>query len=153
MTIEQKLDWLLDKARKGELDLGKTNNEKGFVNDQYFMQELYGFHPPGTKEAIASDTEWEQLKDKLFEDELLEEDYMGNYVLSLKGKIFEGYVKAKIRSDAESMRVESLENNQKVYANRMTYLTIILAAGGMIAAIYYGIEIVKFVYSYYHAPR
>ena len=74
------------------------------------------------------------------------------YSISFDGKLFieqGGYTQQAIRRNAESIRVETLERFQKATADRMTYLTIILAAGALIAALYYLVEL-YWKYHWFH---
>ena len=91
MTIEEKLDWIFEKIKsEGYIDI---KNEHKFIN------ELYERKYPITdwKKNMEYETEWEQLLSKLFEDELIANESVDftPYVLTLKGKVFEGYVKEK----------------------------------------------------------
>lgn len=72
------------------------------------------------------------------------------YSITFKGAYFiineRGYVRKLMLDDAENIRLVALENNQKAYKNRMICLTIILAVGTTIAAVYYSIEIYKVIH-------
>lgn len=58
-----------------------------------------------------------------------------------------GYDQVRINRDAENTRVGKIESSQRTSRHWMTGLTIILAVGTTIAAVYYAIEILK----YYHS--
>ena len=69
------------------------------------------------------------------------------YSSTFEGAIFlekNAYVGQEERHHAENIRVATLEKNQKTNANRMTYLTIVIAFGTLIAAAYYLIEIIDY---------
>lgn len=77
---------------------------------------------------------------------------INSYFLSFDGKLFiesGGYTQAIINENAENKRVEALEHSQRATSNRMTYLTIILAVGALIAAIYYLTEL-YWKYHWFH---
>lgn len=87
-----------------------------------------------------------KLKQDKFSDYIEKENGRKLWYITFEGIMFlrrGGYSGQQIRRDAENIRVETLERNQRVNANRMIYLTIILAVGTSIAAWYYGIEICK----------
>ena len=71
------------------------------------------------------------------------------YIITYEGKLLcdqNGYSQKVINQNAENIRVAALEKSQKMYANRMIYLTIAIAFSTVVAAVYYSIEIWK----YYH---
>lgn len=77
-----------------------------------------------------------------------------HYLITFEGKIFldypGGYVKQAEEQNAESIRLEKIESDQKASRNQMNVLTAIIAAGTLIAAIYYGVEIYKEFHSFFH---
>lgn len=93
--------------------------------------------------------------DKLVEDGMLSkipEEFIGGmykraeYNITFKGRFhFErgGYQGQTDRENSERTRVETLADNQKDNANRMTYLTAIVVAGVIVQSIYYFLELKK----------
>jgi len=74
------------------------------------------------------------------------------WFLSFEGGLFKesGGYKQKIISDsAENIRLEMIETNQRVNQNVVTFLTIVLAVGALIAAIYYATEL-YWKYHWFH---
>jgi hypothetical protein len=128
MTIEEKLDWILDKLRTGEYYKKE---------EQYIMKELYPVITPiDFKLRLEYDTEWTQLINKLYEDGLIDENTADfkPFVLTLKGKMFRGYVRQK-------------QNENLKYYLRIAHLVILLLA--TVAAGYYGLfEIWKYYFGY-----
>jgi len=58
-----------------------------------------------------------------------------------------GFVGEQNRIDAENTRLDIVESRQRAYEHRMIYLTIILAASGFVAAVYYAVELWKTLHS------
>jgi hypothetical protein len=54
--------------------------------------------------------------------------------------------KQMIRQNAENIRVGNLENRQKRYERNQTWLLAFVAAGTLVAAFYYGLEIWKYLH-------
>jgi hypothetical protein len=63
------------------------------------------------------------------------------YLISIQGSIFKGYVDQKNRQDRESIRMDTFERELMVNRNMTLYLTILIAFGTLVAAIYYYFEI------------
>jgi hypothetical protein len=63
------------------------------------------------------------------------------YPISCKGKLFwegvGGFHKQEINRVAQNTQAETLKQFQKVNANRMTYLTIAISVGTIVAGVYY----------------
>ena len=87
---------------------------------------------------------------RLFEDKLIEEDIdeQGRIRLMANSKgLTYSYVQKKINQIAENTRLEKLEKSQRAHSIALTCLTAILAAGALIASLWYGMELYKFWYS------
>ncbi len=94
-SIEWKLDWLLNKIENGEYDLAKKDDETGREIEGAFLKKLYKYPVPINYIMYDARHEYDQLMDKIvLQDELAEEHdaYFGKYTLTIKGKIFSGYV-------------------------------------------------------------
>ncbi|CAN5508229.1 hypothetical protein BH09BAC6_BH09BAC6_26070 [soil metagenome] len=75
------------------------------------------------------------------------------YSINFNGKLFlkrGGYNLQAINNDAENNRLKNLENDQRASRNQMNFLTAVIAAGTLVAAIYYGIEIYKELHLFAH---
>ena len=91
MSIEEKLDWILDKLRTGEYYKKE---------EQQIIKELYPVVMPiDFKLRLEYETEWVHLINKLSEDGLITDETADfkPFVLTLKGKMFIGYVRSKRR--------------------------------------------------------
>jgi hypothetical protein len=74
-------------------------------------------------------------------------NYYTNLVITAKGDLFwsrKGYAGDQQRQDGESIRLANLERSARVNRNWMLLLTSLVAAGTLVAAAYYGIEVWKF---------
>lgn len=78
------------------------------------------------------------------------------YHVTFKGRIFEGYVANNIASKQSIKRISDLEEENRKFQKRalknshqLNCLTIILAIGTMIAALYYIIEILNHLFLIY----
>ena len=101
-SIEWKLDWLINKTRKGQYKTYKEQNEKRYPKDLFFDQ-LYYYKEPFDEQYNLAIHEFEQLIVKLFQDEILEEHIQwSSYALTIKGKAFIGYRKTKTRETVKS---------------------------------------------------
>jgi hypothetical protein len=72
-----------------------------------------------------------------------------HYEITLSGKSFlhkGGYVGDAERINAENIRLEKIERNQRRNQNWMTLLTAAFAFGTLVSAFYYLIEIWRFFY-------
>jgi len=97
-SIEWKMDWLLKKIENGEYDLAKKDKETGREIEGAFLKKLYKYPVPINHVLYDARHEYDQLMDKIiFEDKLAEEHqaYFGKYTLTIKGKLFKGYVKSR----------------------------------------------------------
>jgi hypothetical protein len=66
------------------------------------------------------------------------------YKITFEGRVFisqAGYKGEVIAKEAENVRLNKIENNQRVNRVLMAFLTGILAVGTVVAAIYYGLQI------------
>jgi len=59
------------------------------------------------------------------------------FELTIEGALFDGYVIEKNINDAESLRLEAIESEATANRNLTTRLTILIAVGTGIAALYY----------------
>jgi hypothetical protein len=97
-SIEWKMDWLLDKIENGEYVLGKKDDETGLETEGAFLKKLYKYPVPTNYKLYDARHEYNQLMDKIVhQDELAElhSAYFGKYTLTIKGRIFRGYVNEK----------------------------------------------------------
>ena len=107
MTIEEKLDWILDKVRQGGF---YPYREKGsHMEIIKVINELYGLNGNTHPDFHKCIHEWEQLEKILFDDDkLVESDLYKYWVLTVKGKMFEGYVRRKKRQSV-SITLQSVQ--------------------------------------------
>lgn len=108
--------------------------------------------------GINDQTIFENILDRLEEDGFIKEESSNKeytlYHITFKGLLFHGYENEKALADQQSkemalQRVRTSEIEEMTYKNgtRMYYLTWILAIGTSIAAIYYLMEIGKYLVS------
>ena len=98
MSIEWKLDWLLKKIGEGKYHIGVKDKETGRETEQAFLKKLYKYPVPTNRVLYDAMHEYHQLVDKIIiEDQLAEEhdSYSKKYTLTIKGKQFRGYVRAR----------------------------------------------------------
>lgn len=73
------------------------------------------------------------------------DDFQKNTIITIEGYYFiteeNGYTQIKINQTSENNRVATLESNQRANANRMTYLTIVLAVSALGTLVYYGVDL------------
>jgi hypothetical protein len=108
---------------------------------------------------IAFDLDFQNRLIEKLDFELRIADYnigSSQFIIIQRGKSiwldYGSYTEFKAARDKENLIIESqnaLNNKMVTHNNQMACLTKILAVGTSIAAVYYLIEIVKFVYSYY----
>jgi hypothetical protein len=87
--------------------------------------------------------ELQQILDYLKEDKRIKEEKDRFYLL-FRGKVLSenrGYTQEQTNRDAGNIRVAALEHFQKVNACRMTCLTVVIAFGTLVAALYYFAEL------------
>lgn len=146
MTSNEKLDAVLtclnetyDRAHK----ITTVHHENGSISNHFSYPAMDSLDYMGLTTMMTfvkgiDSTELELVLDFLVNEpkyvELVKpanQDSPNEYRIRYKGKVFlanGGYTGEFNRRNDENNRVEALERNQKVNANRMTYLTIILAA-------------------------
>ena len=69
--------------------------------------------------------------------------FEGKFLISMEG----GYQGLHLRQHAESIRLAKLEKLDRANRNAQTWLTVLIAFGTLVAAVYYGIEVWKFYHS------
>lgn len=127
-TQLEKLDILLSLFKNEEVAIGPF-----FIRE---MMEGQG--------ATVSDSEIQRFINQLAADKYIMQDHDYNWMIRIEGLLFEGYAQKITNTAAENTRLENIEQAQKTNRNWMTFLTILIAVGTLVAAIYYGIEIWKF---------
>jgi hypothetical protein len=68
------------------------------------------------------------------------------YLITFEGRIYleqGGYTQQRIKENAENIRLNKIENNQRLHRVLITILTVVLAIGTSIAAVYYLHELSK----------
>lgn len=125
MEIEKQLDALLDFHRNykhgliysnksnpyGTVQNGDSNEKRDAIK---ILIDNYGLLEQG--DFI------DELYNQLTEEQYIRIDFNGNYILTVKGLLFEGYEQSKINNDYENDRRSSMEG--KVF-----YLTVLLTFG------------------------
>jgi hypothetical protein len=137
MSIEWKLDWLLKKIGNGEYDLAKKDEDTGREIEGAFLKKLYKYPVPVNHILYDARHEYDQLVDKIvLEDKLAEEHdaYFGKYTLTIKGKLFKGYVK---------------ERRMKWWKNAWTVTTSVFALFATTVVTFSGLSEI----GYLHSPK
>lgn len=138
----------------------KADNVLKFLATSPFAKPLITFddihkHTPFDQQAYVLKQIIEQLeKDEYISQEIREENYNGEnrkmtyYKITLKGEFFSnlgGYNYLTL----EKASLDELKNQNKKISKQMLCLTRIIAFGTLIAAVYYGIEIIKFLHHHF----
>jgi len=103
-------------------------------------------HVEKTTEANINKTLFNEIINKLKEDELITEDIGGpqlTYHVTFKGLIFEGYNLQWSNSQREINELKSLRTSSQSNSEKMTKLTNWVMIGTTIAALYYFLEILN----------
>ncbi|MDP9078654.1 MAG: hypothetical protein M3O71_14580 [Bacteroidota bacterium] len=79
-----------------------------------------------------------------------DEDGRRIYIIKIEGLLFDGYEQQILNRISENTRLENLETGQRVSRNQMNFLTGVIAAGTLVAAIYYSIEVYKEFHLFFH---
>ena len=148
LTPLEKLDavlFVLEKYHQPQ-SIGKPEGEDAITIMQLLHSEGKEIHP----------NELHFILRKLEDDKLI---YNNNdtenhyYSINFNGRIFKeqgSYVQKRNEAVAENIRLEAAERSAK--ANRIAtfWLTLVVAAGTLVAAWYYSIEIWKYYYPFCH---
>jgi len=131
MTIEEKLDWVLDKVGQGGF---YPYREKGsHMEIIKVINELYGLDGNTHPDFHKCLHEWEQLEKILFDDDkLVESDLYKYWVLTVKGKMFEGYVNRKNRFISEDVRKKNMEDQLRTLSFWVAVGTVGLLIWGIV---------------------
>jgi hypothetical protein len=147
MTLDRKTAFeLLDKV------LNELQGERGILNKRQLIEKL------DKKGVKLSDKILMEILHKLEKDEYIRidqqqdmelEDYpMVDYYLStLEGRVFIGYGKENALKEDESEKLDKLESAQTENRTNMENLTIVIAFGTAVAAIYYSLQIWEYFHS------
>lgn len=93
------------------------------------------------KGVEVSDFEIERYINQLRSDNYIMQNSDGLFLIRIEGLLFNGYAdKIAIRA-AENIRLENLESELRENRRWTLYLTILIAVGTLVAAIYYCIEV------------
>ncbi|SDP55414.1 hypothetical protein SAMN05428975_1776 [Mucilaginibacter sp. OK268] len=116
-----------------------------------FREEQVGIAKHFIKEMMlgkgfeVSNVEIERYLDQLIDDGyiMLTADDAGTriYIIKIKGLLFDGYEQQILSRISENTRLETLENSQRANQTLTTWLTVLIAFGTLLAAVYYSIEI------------
>lgn len=140
MDIEEKMDLILKKfslLENGCMYLANYNVQRSVsydIKDRVY-DESFGMNIFDTIELLRILEEDRYMKSFPKEDQMLWE-----YRITMKGKLFignGGYSQQKINDSFEKHRILSLEKNQMSNDLRMFWVTVVLAIGTSIAALYY----------------
>lgn len=148
MTSLEKLDAVLDLIRRHSLgklrfDFSEISNRINEENiDIEFGEIVYILKKLLNDGYIMEDDRFDKTK---FGHDTV-------YRINFEGRLFleqGGYEGVNTRQNVGNIRVANLENHQKRHRMWMTRLTIILAAGTTLAAIYYCVEL-YWKYHWFH---
>jgi hypothetical protein len=85
----------------------------------------------------ASDVEITRYINQLIADKLIMLTPEAQYIIRIEGLLFDGYEQRLIKNASENIRLEKLETAQRDNQILTTRLTILIAFGTLVAAIYY----------------
>lgn len=146
---------MVEHLQKLDFVLNYFKNKKEFsATYNYSLIEMYVKRTPEMNITILM---LKEILEKLVSDGYLTKTEkstgLTSYNISFKGLVFEGYVSSYIASQKEKIRVNMLEEEQRALAysqkeisQKMNNLTLWVAIGTIIAAIYYLLEIWKFFF-------
>jgi hypothetical protein len=140
MTPREQIDYVFFFIKK-HLENSAT------ISTEYIWNLKVSKDPETGINRLMFDDILKQLElDKLIEKEPMEEGVAQSmYHITFNGRLFDGYVEKHKETENQKARIRSLENANRSNANRMTLLTVFIAIGTIVAAIYYILEIIKIV--------
>lgn len=117
--------------------------------DASFSYMIIENHIKRTPELNITITILREILKKLVNDGYISEKITPGiqpiYNVSFEGLVFEGYVHENEANQKEQERLRILENRQLALSRRMNVLTLVVAIGTTVAAVYYLLEIVKYL--------
>ncbi len=173
MTQESEEIQQPDKKEEADFNKLQVSDLDAILKFLYKPNELYPIPFSEVEAFIPKLTKYELsiALDKLTKDKNIEvsypysrnkvtneKEYIKNdprYYISYEGYFFlrhGGYVGQAQRNQSEADKVNALQKSSAEMERRLYYLTVAIAAGAVIASIYYSIEIYQFFYSLFHAP-
>jgi hypothetical protein len=97
------------------------------------------------KGYTVSDVEITRYITQLVEDKYIMPTTNGKkalkYIIRIEGYLFDGYEQKVLNGISESARLETIANELRANRLWILYLTILIAVGTLVAAIYYTVEI------------
>jgi hypothetical protein len=141
-------NWANGANTDGDLYSGFMNQIEESIEAQLFLRFLNKlvedkFVKKESRQISAEPSYLQFMAPTVQKDYFVIKDY---YSITFDGQVFieqGGYIQRSINEQAENTRLDKIENNQKFHRRWMTALTAILAAGTLIAAIYYLHELLK----------
>jgi D-alanine-D-alanine ligase-like ATP-grasp enzyme len=107
----------------------KTHAEEIALHDLKIILEKEG--------SVFNTGDLRKLLQKIVKNEFATEGNYNHYTITKDGQIFEGYEKQYLATVSENSRLDALESELKENRKWTLYLTILIAAGTLVAAIYY----------------